>query len=97
MTLYNIKSHRDHFIITKFDADLEVEASYELKDNDCSCPAGIHGKYCRHKEMLPIFQVAGRVDKGWFYDHKFGVWYCFDFANCKMFTESELKPKWRRL
>lgn len=97
MTLYNIKSHRDSFIITKFDSDLEVEASYELDKGNCSCPAGSHNKFCRHKEMLPVFQGAGRVDQPWFYDYKFGVWYLFDFANAKMFTESGLKPKWRRI
>jgi hypothetical protein len=97
MTLYNIKSHRDHFIIAKFDSDLNVVMTYEVKNGDCSCPAGIHGRACKHREMLSIFQAAGRVDQAWFLDHKFDVWYFFDFANQRMLTESQLKPKWRRL
>lgn len=60
MTLYNLRSPD---IVTKFDADGNVEASYETSFESCTCPAG-HRPTCRHRQMLPYLQPY--MDSHWF-------------------------------
>jgi hypothetical protein len=38
----------------------------------CSCPA--HIPYCRHKQMLNIFEDANKVGSGWRLVHETGEW-----------------------
>lgn len=74
-SLYNCRSRRDGaFSITKFDEDLNPVSTYALvptRDNPnamiCECPASSR-KSCRHRDMLPMFLAAGRVDTGWVLD-----------------------------
>lgn len=66
MTLYNLKTDGDHYRITKFDNDLEVESSYLTSESECTCPAG-HRPTCRHRQMLPILLAEGICDKPAFY------------------------------
>jgi len=66
MTLYNCRSTDtlDSYRITKFDSDLNPEASYTVSRTQCQCPA--YGRpSCRHRDMLPHFLRHGRVDTGW--------------------------------
>ncbi len=76
MSLYNMKSSDDGFIITKFDDDLNVESSYEYHvmtngADVCHCPAGQRPS-CRHRQMFPLLQT--RVDSAWFLDFDTRAW-----------------------
>lgn len=76
MSLYNIKSSIDGFIITKFDDDLNVESSYEYHTMSngpdvCHCPAG-QRPTCRHRQMFPMLQL--RVDSPWMLDFDTRQW-----------------------
>lgn len=67
MSLYNLKTDGDHYRITKFTNDLEVESSYLCSETECECPAG-HRPSCRHRQMLPILLANDMLDRGKFYD-----------------------------
>lgn len=62
MTLY---SYRSTGYITKFDSDGNVEASYQVSSEGCTCPAG-HRHTCRHRQMLPDLRPL--ADTHWFWD-----------------------------
>lgn len=72
---YNCKTEIDaqgatNYRISKFDADLNVEASYLVKTDGaltCECPAG-HRPSCRHRQMLPRFLAEGATNGQKFYD-----------------------------
>ena len=96
MTLYNLKQSKDKYIITKFDGDLEVQSSYEVNGGVCTCPAGTHGRYCRHKEMQNYFIEQGRVDSPWFFEYPEHKWWYLD-ADRSTFMEEPPRPKWRRI
>jgi hypothetical protein len=64
--------------MAKFSDDLELEASYILNGNDCTCPAGMHRKYCRHKEMKDIFTRQGKINSEWFYNYDTDKWHIFE-------------------
>lgn len=69
MSLYNCRSTKspETFVITKFDSDLNPEASYSITAHVCQCPA-YRRPSCRHRDMLPVFLRHGRVDSGWMLD-----------------------------
>lgn len=70
MILYNLKTDpRDgyNFSITKFDDDLNIESSYSVNTEGCTCPQG-HKPTCRHRKMLGA--MLGIVDTE--------VFYCYD-------------------
>lgn len=74
MPLYNCRSHQpNEWAITKLTDDLDPENTYVLRpDPDsgeitCECPAGIRPT-CRHRQMLPHFTAANRVNTGWVLD-----------------------------
>lgn len=71
--LYNCRHDGDQFRITKFDTDMNVEASYLLNAHECECPAAARDT-CRHRQMLPKFIARGAVDTEWFYDFDRGGW-----------------------
>jgi hypothetical protein len=77
MTLYNCRQDGMHYRITKFDDDMNVQASYTCSENVCDCPAGVR-PMCRHREMLPAFIGRGAVGNGWFLDYDQGGWYEFE-------------------
>jgi hypothetical protein len=84
--LYNLKSIKGKYLIAKFSLGpiLELEGSYVISGNDCTCPAGSHGKYCRHKEMKHIFIKQGKVNTPYFYDYDTGKWYLFESLEQEM-------------
>lgn len=71
MSLYNLRTDGDGFRITKFDDDLNPEASYLVSFAGCECPAG-HRDTCRHRKMLPV--IKDRVDSNWFWDFDESRW-----------------------
>ena len=74
MSVYTVRSISDGWRVTKFDGDLNVESSYAVHGTLCECPQASRG-YCRHIEILGIFQAASRIDTGWFLDYdKGGEW-----------------------
>jgi hypothetical protein len=98
MSLYNAKKVDDAYRITKFDEDLEVESSYITTGSTCECPAGVRDS-CRHRQMLPEFISAKRIDKSWFLDWDDREWYYYDSQSGELMSEPP-KPdtrSWRRL
>lgn len=75
--LYNLKSNSKGWIITKFDADLNPDTSYQMIHMDgvlnCSCPQMAKPK-CRHRTMFPEFQLKQRIDTNWFFDYDTRQW-----------------------
>lgn len=72
--LYNCRSTgAAHYVLTKFDADLNVESSYQTTEKECACPAGAKPT-CRHRTMLPLFITSGHIDDGWFLDWSTRMW-----------------------
>ncbi len=102
-SLYNCKHAGDQYRITKFDAHMNVEASYLCTEKECECPAG-QRKRCRHREMLPRFIQRGTVGTEWCYDFDRGGWVQTDIqsepepmpAEIAATTLPARKRSWRR-
>ena len=69
----SVKVTCEGFRITKFDADYNIESTYELDETGCTCPQG-HKATCRHRKMLPLFLDLHHVDDGWFLDWDTRLW-----------------------
>lgn len=75
--LYNCKTTRNGWRMTKFSEDLELVdgSSYEMHYVDqvlhCSCPAMARPS-CRHREMFPHFVAMDKIDKNWFLEFNKG-------------------------
>lgn len=77
MILYNCKASLDRddsFVVTKFDADMNIESSYLTSLSECECPAGVRPT-CRHRQMLPHFIASGRADSEWFFCYDDQSWH----------------------
>lgn len=77
-SLYSCKSEIDasgatRYRITKFDTDMNVEASYLTDGIACECPAG-ERPACRHRIMLSRFIARGAVNTFWLYDYERNGW-----------------------
>lgn len=74
--LYTINPTKEKsiFRISKLDDDLDPQGMYELYLNrrnqisGCTCIAGTHNRWCRHKQMFVLFKKMGRIGTGWFFD-----------------------------
>jgi hypothetical protein len=87
-SLYNFHITPTGFSCAKFDADLNLEAAYDLIaiDSDigaysslpsryaCNCPAGPRPS-CKHRKMLSIFIAAEAVNSSRFYDYERQTWH----------------------
>jgi hypothetical protein len=71
--LYNCRHDGDHYRITKFDADWNVESSYVCTFTECECPAGARDT-CRHRQMLPRFVAHEHIGDNWLYDFDRNGW-----------------------
>lgn len=71
--LYNCRHDGDQYRITKFDSDLNPEASYLCTLTECECPAAARDT-CRHRQMLHHFLARGAIGTDWFFDHDRGGW-----------------------
>lgn len=77
-SLYSCKSEIDvsgatRYRISKFDTDMNVEASYLTDGIACECPAG-ERPACRHRIMLSRFIARGAVNTFWLYDYECNGW-----------------------
>lgn len=79
MILYNCKrlTHPSSFAhqITKFDADLNVEASYDVASYSCTCPSFPRKNACKHQSMLSRFLQRGYIDTDRFYNADNDSWH----------------------
>ena len=78
MSLYQIKTNsNDGFNVIKFDNDINYENTYNVKYRGkrlvCNCPAYLR-KSCRHRDMLPIFELENAIDSGRFYNFEQKRW-----------------------
>lgn len=78
ISLYSCKSEIDasgatRYRISKFDTDMNVEASYLTDGIACECPAG-ERPACRHRIMLSRFIARGAVNTFWLYDYERNGW-----------------------
>ena len=97
MSLYNAKQTSDGLRITKFTDDLDVESSYITSRDVCECPAG-HRDTCRHRQMVPEFKAANRIDKSWFLDWDNHRWYYYSAEAGQLMDRQPSKwPAWRRI
>lgn len=71
--LYNCRHSGDQYRITKFDSDMNPQASYLCTLEECECPAGVR-PMCRHRQMLSRFITRGHVGDEWFFDFDRGGW-----------------------
>jgi len=71
--LYNCRHSGDQYRITKFDSDMNPQASYLCSLEECDCPAGLRVT-CRHRQMLPKFIARQHVGDEWFLDFDRGGW-----------------------
>ena len=77
MDWYQVRSGTKDYQVIKFDRDFEAVQTYSVgKEGEnaamCDCVAG--SKFCRHKQMIPIFEKAGKIDSGWFYSFDKKKW-----------------------
>ncbi len=78
MTLYQIRNNKNTggFDVKRYDDDLNYENTYNLtfkgRQIMCNCPA--YGYKCRHRDMLPIFELERAIDSGRFYDFTNKKW-----------------------
>jgi len=80
--LYTVKSmapRSDHarvYTLSKLSGDLEVLALYTITEYGnsltCSCPA--RKAWCKHCDILRLYQGLNKVDTGWFYDFELKTW-----------------------
>ena len=95
MSLYNAKSTDDAVRITKFDEDFDVESSYITSRSTCECLAGARNS-CRHRQMLPEFISAKRIDTSWFLDWDDRTWYYYNSQTGQLLDQAPRKS-WRRI
>ena len=72
MILYSIRRGPKGHVITKFDDDFNVEASYDVTVGSCTCPAGPRPT-CRHRKMLP--RMLPKVGQPEFYCYETQSWH----------------------
>jgi len=80
-TLYTVKKGSSNpdavvFTVSKLSEDFEVLALYSIAEHRqslvCNCPA--HKPWCRHCEILRLFQGEQRVNSGWMYNYDQKTW-----------------------
>lgn len=64
MTLYTIKPHQDHFVVSVFDGDKEPSNQYHVWANGktfCTCPGypKTPGVKHKHVQLVRTWQAAG--------------------------------------
>lgn len=96
MNLYNLKVMPEKSMMTKFDENLNPQKTYFLNGTVCTCPAGTHNRWCRHKEMKEYFTELGRMNSSWLFEYETHKWFFFDHDNA-ILKEEPARPSWRRI
>lgn len=64
------------YTVSKLSEDFEVLALYSIAEHRqslvCNCPA--FKPWCRHCEILRLFQGESKVNTGWFYNYELKTW-----------------------
>lgn len=68
------------FLVLKFNDNFEHETTYTVSREGvdagaCDCFAGLAGKFCRHKQVIPIFEDAKAFNTGRLYSFDKQKWY----------------------
>jgi hypothetical protein len=86
---YTVEEHKDHWFVRKVDDDFNTTGGYTVtkptryealgdKKQDttstCDCFAGLAGKFCRHKQLIPIFEQAKAFNTGRLYSFDKSKW-----------------------
>jgi hypothetical protein len=77
MDWYTVREDDKEFTVTKFDRDLEFVQAYKVgkeKDNIAMCDCVAGAKFCRHKQMIPIFTRFNRINSGYVYSFDKKLW-----------------------
>lgn len=76
MSLYSCRAIPDGgYAMTKLDDDLNPEATYEVTNATCTCPAGPRPT-CKHRgRLLTAFLLRNHVDDGWFLNDQNMMWH----------------------
>jgi len=77
MTLYTVRTRRtDSFLISKLSEELEVLDSYVIRKhrNALTCSCMSHKPYCKHMDILEIFEKNKKINTGSFYDFEKSKW-----------------------
>ena len=78
MSLYQIRNAGSGYIVKKFDDMINHQEDYRLtfkgKNILCSCGAWSYDGSCRHRKMLPIFELERAIDTARLYDYDKGKW-----------------------
>lgn len=77
--LYTVRSGKNPgaFVCLKMTEDLEPKATYYVSEAGpsglvCNCPA--YKPWCRHMDILRVFQAEERVDSGYLYNLDKKTW-----------------------
>jgi len=67
---YTVRTGKKDWEVIKFDEDFNPLQTYRIGKEGgniavCDCFAGF--RYCRHKQMIPLFESLKRIDSGWLY------------------------------
>lgn len=66
--------NEDIFVVLKYDKEGDWADSYQVTERltHCSCPA--HVPWCRHKQIIQVFQEQNRIGTGWTYNFDRKEW-----------------------
>lgn len=76
--LYTFRTREPNkWTCVKVDKDFNPTGTYEMSKTgtyiECSCFAS-NKPTCRHRQMIPEFEVEDRFNSHWFYSFDKGVW-----------------------
>lgn len=77
---YSIETSEKGFLVRKFDDNFEPNGTYTLTIENsetihCDCVAGLMGKFCRHRQLIPIFGAAEAIGTGRLYNFDRAQWW----------------------
>lgn len=81
-SIYSVKGPEhvdgaDVYSIVKMSVDYEFQAEYKISESSrggltCTCPA--HKRWCRHMDMLRLFQAEEAINSRMFYNFNADKW-----------------------
>lgn len=89
--IYNVFTETGGYRVTKWDQDMNIEASYLVTSSTCDCPS--RNKPCKHVNLVGVAIAMKTVDTQNFFDPDTAKWH--------LFIPTELirpmRPAWRRV